>query len=692
MHNNIKLFVSLSVLSSLLYAGDDMLQDDYLQIVAKNLEVKDSIIKANGNVILYSPTYYITANNIIYDKNSTNLELFGDVNILNNQNLSLYTQYAYLNIKEKSNKFNSMFVTENKENIWFKTLDSNFTNNVYSLKDGALSSCDCENPDWYIGFSKGDYNVTKQWINTYDTTLYINDLPILYTPYFGFPTSKDRQTGFLRPAIGWLKDEGMLYAQPFYYAPKINYDIEIIPQVKTKRGYGGGLKYRYADSLYSIFNFETAYFRETDDYFKNKALENQEHYGWKLEYKRDKLFSNNDNSDGLLLQSIDMNDVDYINTQYDNDNMNYTNKLLESKIKYYFNTNNFYSDIGVRLYNNISQNNSDDVAQNLPSISYYKYSRNLFFNHLSYSSNIDFTRNTKKVGLSTDITNITLPLQYNYDFFDDYLNFNFIEKIYFKNINYNINVDDLNYVTYDHILNLSTDILKQYNDYIHTFKIDFEMLESNEYLKVGYESDEIPELTSKDDTIIISLNQSLYNNDSLNELINHTINQSYYYDNNQNKYIKQDLENYIRMKYNYASISNRLKYNYDKKTIVSSSSALKYNDTKIFTNISHSFIKNDLDNSNSESVSYDLGFNFNKFYTISYKEEFDLIDNISKKKEYLFKIKKKCWDFDIKMTDSIVATNRIDNSVIRQKILYLQFNLKQLFKMKQYYKFNEDVE
>ena len=80
---------------------------------------------------------------------------------------------------------------------------------------------------------------------------------------------------------------------------------------------------------------------------------------------------------------------------------------------------------------------------------------------------------------------------------------------------------------------------------------------------------------------------------------------------------------------------------------------------------------------------------FDKFYTVGFKEEYDLLNNISNKKEYFFNIDKKCWEFDIKLTDSLVATNTTDNRVLRQNIVYLQLNLKQLFSLDQVYKFEE---
>ncbi|RLA72595.1 MAG: hypothetical protein DRG78_23645, partial [Epsilonproteobacteria bacterium] len=61
-------------------------------------------------------------------------------------------------------------------------------------------------------------------------------------------------------------------------------------------------------------------------------------------------------------------------------------------------------------------------------------------------------------------------------------------------------------------------------------------------------------------------------------------------------------------------------------------------------------------------------------------------------KEYIFNIDKKCWAIDFKLIDSLVATNTTNNSVLRQNILYMELNLKQLFTLAQNYKFKQRSE
>ena len=679
--------------------------DEYLQIVAEDLNIEDDIITANGNVIVYSPTFYMTAEKLIYDKNNSKLELFTDVNVIKKNETVSFSQYLFMDLKNEFRDIKPMLLLDNKAKLWFNASTASGKKNNFELENSTISSCDCKDPSWSISFSSGDYNTTNQWINTYNTTLYIKEFPILYTPYFGFPTDDTRRTGLLPPTLGFSYREGLLYAQPIYFAPKLNYDLEYIPQTRLKRGYGHALKYRYKDSLYSSLNIETALFKEKETYQQEMNLVNQEHYGWNLEYQKTKLISNSNSTDGLIIKSLDMNDVDYINTKYDNKVSNYTNQFLESQVKYFYNTNQYYSDIDARFYNDIKEENNDKVMQNIPTINLHKYSNSLLFNTLSYSIDIKTTRNTRKIGLNGDKTDIYVPIGYYQYLFDNYLNLSLSEQVNYTNINYkndNDKYEDVNYGINTHVVSLYTDLIKPYDKYLHAINFNVTYTKPDKFKQTGDiykvtndDSDlSIFPITKSAKNISLGLNQSIYNKSSSKEIINHSIKQVYIYNENENKYVKNDLENDLSLFYDYGSLTNRLIYNYEIKKILSSSTTLKFLKDSYFTNIAYSYIRNKDTLNENRNINYDLGFAFSKYYKMSYKENYDLTNDISKKKEYMFNIDKKCWEINFKLIDSLIATNTnlTDNSILRQNILYMEFNLKQLFKLDQKYKFKERKE
>ncbi len=700
MHRFYYLIITLILFSTLL--NGKMFNDDYLQIVSKNLEIKDDVVVAKGDVLVYSPDYYITSDRLIYDKINSTLELFGDVNIIKENKEIVYSQYVFMNKNEDVNNFKPMLLLENKEKIWFNSEESNSKNDLYKLNDSTLSSCDCADPDWSIGFTSGDHNTTDNWINTYNTTLYIQDTPILYTPYFGFSTDRTRRTGLLKPTIGWSSKEGFLYAQPIFIAPSVNYDIEYIPSVRALRGHGNELKFRYADSLYSMLKIEGGYFKEKSKYTNQYLLKNDKHYGWNLGYNRTKLFSDIESTDGLLVKLNSMNDVDYINTKYGNDSMIYTNRYLESKLNYYYNTNDYFAGLDIKYYDDITLDNNNKTLQSIPLLNFHKYSDNLFFNKLSYSTDFKFARKDRDDGVSANITDINLPITYHTSFFDDYLNLLLSEQIYFTNIKYSNGnqYEDANYGRNNHIVSLYTDLLKEYDEYLHTLKFSTTYTYANTFVQKGdiygisnYDValDDFA-ITDTNRNLSLGFNQSFYDKETLQQIVNHRIKQAFIYNNLNGNYEKSDLENDLTYFYDYGSLSNRVLFNYNLNKIINSSSNFKFTNEGYFFNVYHTYKKNTTTLENQKSITYELGMEFNKYYKASYREELDLISDISKKKQYIFSIDKKCWALNLKLIDSLVATNTLDDSVLRQNIFYIELDLKQLFMLEQEYKFKERSE
>jgi len=688
----LKTFLLILFLNITIFAKNSI-KDENIQILAQNLEVKEGIVTASGEVVVYSLNYYITANRLIYDKVNAKLELFDDVNIVKNNEIVSYSQYIFIDINKDINNFKPMLVLDNTNKLWFNAENGLKKNDNFDLKNSTLSSCDCKDPSWSIGFSSGDFNTTKQWINTYNTTLYIKNIPVFYTPYFGFPTDDTRRTGFLTPTMGYSRNEGFLYAQPIYFAPKLNFDFEYIPQFRAKRGHGHALKYRYIDSLYSTLNFDTAIFYEKNSYQKKMKLSNDTHYGWNFEYKRSKLFSSNDHSDGLIVQSLDMNDVDYINSKYDTSTTNNTDKFLESQIKYFYNTNSFYGDISSSFNNDISKDNNDNVIQKIPAVTLHKYAAGIFNNILTTSLNISSSRKTRKIGVGGNMTEVYLPIGYHTYLFNDYLNFSFNEQINYTNVQYtNTTHDDLNFAENNHVFSLYTDLIKPYDSIIHSVSFNTMYTKSNTFVKsddINYMDDIFP-VTQSSNNISFGFNQSFYNKQSLKEIVNHKINQSYKYSTKKNSYEKDTLESDLTYNYNYGSLSNRLIYNYEKKILTSSSTTLKFKEDVFFANMYYTNLKDKNTLKEEKNFNYDLGLNFSKYYKISYKEEYDLLNNLSKKKEYVFNIDEKCWAIDFKLIDSLIASDTTTNiDSFRQKILYMEFNLKQLFQLEQKYEFKE---
>ena len=697
-------------------------EEQSLQIIAKNIEVKGDIIDASGDVLIFSPHYYISAKKVIYNKKRSTLELFGNVNISKNNEAVSLSNHAFIDVKNEIKTASPVLLIDKKSSVWIDSNEVTKKSDLHIIKDATLSSCDCINPAWSIGFKSGDYNTTDQWINLYNNTLYIKDIPAWYfliplapyistqnlimsylivnPPYAGFSTNTKRRSGLLKPQVGYSKSQGYLYEQPIFYEPALNYDFEYIPKIRSKRGVGHELKYRYKDSKSSQLNISTGIFTERDDYFTNENLINKEHYGWNVDYKRTNLFSSSKSSDGLNISLQDMNDIEYKNTKYEQKTIS-SDKIIKSEITYFYNTNNYYFDTKLQKFNDIYTGDNSVVFQTLPQLQVHKYSNKLFsFDDISSSFDFKFNNKTRTTGIGAQISELNVPINYSTYFLDDYINLSFTEQFAFKYIDYkNTNNFTKAYnLTNKHILSISSDLLKPYDSFIHTLNVNTTLTKVNNIKQtddlygINSTNTELSSFTNSNslDNMSLSINQNYYSKKSLKNIVNHKMTQTIVDNNNSN--VLGNLENEINIYFDNASISNRILYNHDDNMIIKSTYALKYKKEELFGNLDYSYIidKNSVTNSYKDeepnkSFTFEIGNKVLKYYTIKYKEQYDITNNIIKLKEYSLNINKKCWELDLKLTDTLIASATTNQKARRQNIIYATLTLKPLVTLKQKY-------
>ncbi|WP_303296916.1 LPS-assembly protein LptD [Campylobacter fetus] len=222
-----------------------------IEFLADSVEKNGNIVNANGNVLLYSQNYLVTADRAIYDQKSEIVELFGNVNMLRGDSETSRSNYVMINLKTNDLNFDGSFAMDKNKEIWIQSDESCSTEETYFASKSIVSSCNVQDPDWHINFSSGELDKQSKFMHLYNPVFYIKDTPVFYMPYFGFSTDKTRRTGFLSPQIAYSKSNGVMYLQPFYIAIADEWDLEFDPQIRTNRGSGIYSTFRFADSPYS---------------------------------------------------------------------------------------------------------------------------------------------------------------------------------------------------------------------------------------------------------------------------------------------------------------------------------------------------------------------------------------------------------------------------------------------------------
>lgn len=701
-----KIIASLLITSTLIYGQE--LNSEKFQLVAKNIDSKDNIVTATGNVVIFSPTYYLSANKIIFNKENETFELFDNVLIIKDNNIQTQSDYAFVDLKKDNFNQNPMFLYENNNKIWINSKTSSKESNDIQLDSSIISSCDCLDPLWSIRASSADYDTEDKWINTYNSRLYIKNVPILYTPYFGFPTDKTRRSGLLLPTLGFSNNEGFYYSQPIYFAPAQNYDLEFVPQIRSNRGVGSYLYFRYADSPESTLEIKTGLFKEQED-FKDKAkLENSEHYGLDVNYNRRNIFSNVNSDDGVFTSIRYLNDVEYITLENEDDIVT-TDKKVESKLNYFYNTPDYYTGTYARYYIDTSTESNKNTLQELPQLHFHAYNKESFINNLLYSLDTKFMNYTRPEGLTANVYEISAPLSYTKHFFDDYLYLTLENKTIISKYNYNNYEQNQYYKDGTLVQNRSSvmvgsDLIKPYGNYLHTMNLNAEysvpknLAEDGDLYKITTEEGSAKEkelkafpIVQEEKNITLSLNQSLYGKKSLKQLINHKVSQSILYDELDSPKL-QNLENYVKINHDYGNVSGKVVYNVQDEQFIENTA----DTTFTYENLSLSFgyykSKDTLNSDKEDLESYRVksSYKLSKDYSVSYYENYNILDSIRNKQGISLNVDDSCWNLDLKYENEILPSSSIDPEGIDQRIFFVNLILKPLGGIKQKYKMEEN--
>ncbi|MGJ0313183.1 LPS-assembly protein LptD [Aliarcobacter cryaerophilus] len=709
-----KIVVSLALASLLIQANAQELNMEKLQLVAKDVDTKNNIITAVGDVVAYSPTYYLSSDKMVYDKDREILELFDNVLIIKDNKIQTQSNYAYVDMKNDIINQDPVFLMDNSSNIWSNSKEANKDKDLITLENSILSSCDCIDPIWSIRSSSSDYDTEAMWMNTYNPRLYIKNVPVFYLPYFGFPTDTTRRTGLLLPTMGYSSSEGFLYSQPIFIAPADNYDIELIPQIRTQRGYGSYANFRYADSPDSILNLKTGYFKEFNNYRREEKLENSEHYGLDIDYERKNIFSTKkEHQDGVFTSIRYLNDIEYVILNEKDDDLG-TDKKVESKVNYFYNTPEYYGGVYGKYYIDASKKSNANTLQELPQVQFHSYNKELFLENLIYSIDTKAQNFTRKEGLNAKIYDITVPISYTKNILDDYMylgveNRTILTQYDYSNSLYNnLRYEDGTLIQNRTSFIVGTDLIKPYSDYIHTLNLnasydipenlrkdgDLYNITVKENQPLKYDELSVFPTLQEQKTIKLSLNQSIYDKENLKQFINHKMSQSILY-NSVDEPKFQDLDNYVKINHDYGSLSGKVVYNMDDNKVVEGSfdNSLSYEDLTFSAGYYYSKKTNNEFNTRDDLESYRLSTSYKlaKDYSIKYYENYDLQQKTRNRQGIGLNIDDSCWNLDLLLEKEITPRSRYVQSTrsydsYEQTIVYAVLMLKPIGGIRQKYK------
>lgn len=119
------------------------------------------------------------------------------------------------------------------------------TGDIGSLHGATYSTCAPDARHWELRANRIDIDTEKGMAVARGATLRVGQVPIIYLPWFMFPTDERRRTGLLFPSVSNSSRNGLDWKQPIYLNLAPNYDATLNPRLMTNRGVQLGAQFRY---------------------------------------------------------------------------------------------------------------------------------------------------------------------------------------------------------------------------------------------------------------------------------------------------------------------------------------------------------------------------------------------------------------------------------------------------------------
>ena len=580
----------------IVYASTDK---NKIEITAKHLESTKTTVTAKDNVLVYYQDSVIKATSAHFDKTKKLLVLDGKIEMIGYQGSKEHSNHMEIYTDTNEVTFDELFLVS-EQDVWLYSDDVHKQDGNYTLGTSMLSSCDISDPLWKMIFERSLYDSEAHYMKIYDAKVYLWDVPMFYTPYMAFTTNKERSSGLLFPAFGYTSSEGLLYEQPVYWAISPSMDLELNPQIRTSRSLGLYGTLRFVDSEYSSGYLRAGYFKDKASYTEENNLLNESHYGLEFYYDASRVLSHKsalDFTDGLYVNTIFLNDIDYLNLQQGNLTQFGLSPLQESKVNYFTNSNDYYMGLNAKYFIDTRKENNDDTLQILPSAQFHKYLDHLIWDNLTYSADFHINNFDRKEGATLNQAELKIPLEFTTSFFDDFLNMSLGEEFYYSKFFFGNGTyvhDDFEYYSNIHTVKFFTDLTKKYAGFVHVLQ------PSLTYLKPGNEQQSPIEFSSLDEE-----QKELFAVGLPEEQYNFSLSQ-YFYDDNMNlKFYQRFIQKYyVNRPHKLADMGNEMQYNWNK--------------WRLYSNITYAQEFSKIRDSSTRISLYESEYSFSAGYT--YKE------------------------------------------------------------------------
>lgn len=691
-----------------LIASTVLLGDERVELFGTNMDSNGSIATSTGNPVAIYQDQILSADKLVYDRNTSIIEATGKVNIFKDGQQHAISEYSRMNLVDDTRYSAPYFSIDHSTGLWVSTSEAQACRNLIDLSSGSVSGCDSSDPLWKIHFTSADYDTENMWVNLYNPYLEIGDIPIFYLPYFGYPTDHTRRSGLLIPAFGWSGSEGFYYQQPIYLAPQNWWDLEFRPQIRTARGSGLYTDFRFVDTPSSKGSIRMGYFKEQAQYAVEHDLAHIKHYGYDVNYRhsaplREWFDSGLEGESGLYIDGSWMNDVDYLNLQESDETKNVTANQVFSRINGYYSGEENYFGAYFKHYQYLNSANNGATIQTLPTLHYHRYLESFFDDYLLVSADATATNYYRPNGKRAVEGNFNIPATLQTSIFDDYIDLSYTANASAKVIGFYGNERDGEsgsmyqqgkYAQLDHTINIGSTLVKAYdNNLTHVINpfASYTAAGSRNYsgyyetyrdscditgTYAGYPC-EFYTLAAPSDTLSLGLNNYLFKNGR--QFLADRLSQNFRYDDQGSYYgeLQNELELEITRTISYY---NQTAFNHDRNRVTKEQNSISYNDGVFSAGVGH-YYTDQLRNNVPLYASFwtaNALYHYNRNYQFFGNIAYDYREALLKRSELGVLYSQRCFDLGIRYIQNRrpILTNTNGSDSVNDSYIFLTIMLK----------------
>ena len=221
------------------------LPESELEVIADSISANEETLYLIGNATIQDGIRTINSDQVTYDRKNGIVDAQGQVSItqsdsrfsgeslkvdLNREAVSgndvQFFLYSSKNVPKGSR---TIVVRGDADNL-------NLEDGIWVLEQSSVTHCPEGVDDVAINASEIELNTHTRQGKAKDVILKIKNIPVLYSPFIGFPLGSERMSGYLFPTFAYRSQHGAIIKVPYYFNLAPNYDATVSANILSKRG------------------------------------------------------------------------------------------------------------------------------------------------------------------------------------------------------------------------------------------------------------------------------------------------------------------------------------------------------------------------------------------------------------------------------------------------------------------------